>query len=98
MNRTGRVDPLVQQYATDLGAKLRALRKKQGLSQERLGLMVGTKHPRISRIENGRAVPSISDLVKLCRALDVDPHELIDFTPYRLQDYPEQPPKGHAWL
>ena len=35
-------DPLVQQYAFILGENLRQLRKAQGLTQERLGLMIGT--------------------------------------------------------
>ena len=37
-------DPLVQQYAFILGENLRQLRKAQGLTQERLGLMIGTGH------------------------------------------------------
>lgn len=51
-------DPLVQQYAFILGENLRQLRKAQGLTQERLGLMIGTGHSRISNIERGRVVPT----------------------------------------
>lgn len=66
-------DPLVQQYAFILGENLRQLRKAQGLTQERLGLMIGTGHSRISNIERGRVVPSVPDMIKLCRALEADP-------------------------
>lgn len=92
-----RKDPLVQRYASELGANVRRLRKEQGLSQERLGLMVGSKHPRISNIERGRVVLSFPDMVKLCRALDIDPAELIDTTALKLADFPEQQ-DGHAQL
>lgn len=90
-------DPLVQKYASDLGANLRRLRKSQGLSQERLGLMIGSEHPRISNIERGRVIPGFPDVVKLCRALDVDPVELVDISSFHLADYPF-PPDGHAPL
>lgn len=92
-----RRDPLVRQYASTLGANLRRLRKEQGLTQKRLGLMIGTEHPRISNIECGRVVLDFSDVVKLCRALDADPGELIDTAALKLADYPERP-DGHAKL
>lgn len=90
-----RKDPLVQHYARELGANVRRLRKEQGLSQERLGLMIGSKHPRISNIERGCVVLAFPDLVKLCRALDVDPGELIDTAALKLADHPE-PQNDHA--
>ena len=40
---------------------------------------------------------SIPDLVKLSRALDVDPCQLADLAPLKLIDYPEQA-DGHARL
>lgn len=83
-------DPLVQQYAFILGENLRQLRKAQGLTQERLGLMIGTGHSRISNIERGRVVPSVPDMIKLCRALEADPVELVDTAAFKLSDFPEQ--------
>lgn len=90
-----RKDPLVQKYASNFGANLRHLRKAQGLTQERLGLMIGSKHSRISNIENGYVVLSVPDTMKLCRALDVDPSELIDASDLKLTDYPKSS-EGHA--
>ena len=77
-------DPLVQQYAFILGENLRQLRKAQGLTQERLGLMIGTGHSRISNIERGRA-------------LEADPVELVDTAAFKLSDFPERQ-QGHARL
>lgn len=90
-------DPLVQQYAFILGENLRQLRKAQGLTQERLGLMIGTGHSRISNIERGRVVPSVPDMIKLCRALEADPVELVDAAAFKLSDFPERQ-QGHARL
>ena len=73
------------------------LRKAQGLTQERLGLMIGTGHSRISNIERGRVVPSVPDMIKLCRALEADPVELVDTAAFKLSDFPERQ-QGHARL
>ena len=69
----------------------------QGLTQERLGLMIGTGHSRISNIERGRVVPSVPDMIKLCRALEADPVELVDTAAFKLSDFPERQ-QGHARL
>ena len=92
-----RKDPLVRKYASDLGTNLRQIRKDQGLTQKKLGLMIGSEHSRISNIECGYVALSIPDLVKLSRALDVDPCQLADLSPLKLADYPEQA-NGHARL
>lgn len=60
--------------------------------------MVGTKHPRISNLEGGLVDVRLSDIVKLARALDVDPGELLDLAAYKLKDYPLPPPDNHARL
>ncbi len=93
--RMARKDPLSQTYAAMLGANLRRLRKERNLSQGRLGLMMGTQHPRISDIERGRVVIGFDDVAKLCRALEVDPADLIDLPSITLSDHP-LPPERHA--
>ncbi len=90
-------DPLVEACAAELGRNLRAIRRSQNLSQERLGLMVKTKHSRISNIERGLVNPRFSDIVELARALNVGPGELIDFAAFDPADYP-LPPDDHARL
>jgi ribosome-binding protein aMBF1 (putative translation factor) len=46
------------------------VRNKRGLTQKELAKRIGTKQSVISRLESGRANPSISFLKKLAGALD----------------------------
>ena len=92
--RMARKDPLASFHACELGQNLRRLRREQRLTQDRLALMVGTKHPRISDIEFGLVDPSISEIDELARALDVCPNELIDLAAHHPRDFP-LPPRGH---
>ena len=60
----------------DPGERVKALRKKRGLSQEQLGAMVGFSQSKISKIENGNC-DSLSDLKLIARALGVKLEELV---------------------
>lgn len=91
--KMARKDPLVQRLSADLGSRLLEVR---GLSQNTLAEMVGTKHPRISNLEGGLVDVRLSDIVKLARALDVNPGELLDLAAYKLEDYPLPLPDNHA--
>ncbi len=53
-------------------------RIKKGLTQEKLARKIGTKQSVISRLESGRANPSVSFLKKLAQALNT--HLEIKFT------------------
>ena len=59
-----------------IGDKIRALRKRRGLSQEQLGELVGFSQSKISKIENGDW-DSLSDLKLLAAALEVPIEELV---------------------
>ena len=59
-----------------IGDKIRALRKRRGLSQEQLGELVGFSQSKISKIENGDW-DSLSDLRLIARVLEVPIEELI---------------------
>lgn len=59
-----------------LGDKVRNYRRQKGLSQERLGEIVGFSQSKISKIENGDW-DSLSDLRLIARALEVPIEELI---------------------
>ena len=59
-----------------LGDKVRNYRRQKGLSQERLGEIVGFSQSKISQIENGDW-DSLSDLRLIARALEVPIEELI---------------------
>lgn len=94
--KMARKDPLVQRLSADLGSRLLEVRTSEGLSQNTLAEMVGTKHPRISNLEGGLVDVRLSDIVKLARALDVNPGELLDLAAYKLEDYPLPLHDNHA--
>jgi transcriptional regulator with XRE-family HTH domain len=53
----------------DVAAQLRQVRKEQGMTQESLAELVGTKKSNISRLESGRYNPSLDFLVKVAGGL-----------------------------
>ena len=59
-----------------IGDKVRKYRRQKGLSQERLGAMIGFSQSKISKIENGDW-DSLSDLRLIAKALEVPIEELI---------------------
>lgn len=54
-----------------VGMQVRAARKKRGLTQERLGEMVGKTAESISNIERGHVLPPLDTLQGLAQHLDV---------------------------
>ena len=60
----------------DSGKRVKALRKRKGLSQEQLGAIVGFSQSKISKIENGYC-DSLSDLRLIAAALCVRIEELV---------------------
>jgi transcriptional regulator with XRE-family HTH domain len=54
-----------------LGKKIRTIRVTSGLSQEQLGELTGLDRTYISGIERGVRNPSISNVEKIARALNV---------------------------
>lgn len=60
------------------GTKIRRLRDAQGISQTKLGEMVGLKQPAIANIENGTTRLAQADLLKaLARALGVTVNDIV---------------------
>lgn len=62
---------------TEFGRRLRELRLKQGLSQERLGELAGLDRTYVSSAEAGRRNVSLKTICKLAEALGVDPGSLL---------------------
>lgn len=56
----------------NLADALRDLRKASGLSGERLARRCGMSQSKVSRIENGRLLPSVVDVDRMLQALGVD--------------------------
>lgn len=62
---------------TAAGARIRALREREGLSQTDLSARIGIKATTISNWELGQAYPQYSGIRKLCRALHCTADELL---------------------
>lgn len=61
-----------------MGARIKALRKQQGLTQEDLAAASGRAVEAISNIERGRNFPSMGTLLKIAEALRTTVTELIN--------------------
>ncbi len=64
---------------TALGMAVRQRREEQGLSQQRLALMMGSSKSHIWRIETGRVSVGIDDLIRIADALDAQVRDFIAF-------------------
>jgi transcriptional regulator with XRE-family HTH domain len=62
-----------------LGARIKELRKKAGLSQDELSEKIGIDGKYLSRIEVGKRYPSLGTLESIADALRVEMRELFDF-------------------
>ena len=74
-------------YETDLGARVRALRRERGLTLKGLGEKAGLSHPFLSQVERGLARPSVSSVERIAAALDVSVARL--WSPTRVGDTTE---------
>ncbi|WP_159855016.1 helix-turn-helix domain-containing protein [Rathayibacter sp. VKM Ac-2754] len=87
--------------AADIGALVHGLRTARGLSMRALAGTAGVSQPFLSKLENGKLLPSLSTLYALAAALEVPPAELVptvassdDTTPeahLRASDAPNAP-------
>ena len=57
------------EFLSLMGARIRGIREDAGLSQPKLGEMVGIDHGEISRIESGLRCIRIDTLAAFCNAL-----------------------------
>lgn len=69
-----------------VSAAVRDLRRVRNLSQRQLAGRMGVPRTYISKIENGKAMPTLSSLDRLARALQVDISALLRDAPRRHQD------------
>jgi transcriptional regulator with XRE-family HTH domain len=61
----------------DIGSRIRAARKKQNLSQEKLAEMVGVGTTHISHIETGNTKASLKVFIAIINALNLSADELL---------------------
>lgn len=62
-----------------LGKRLRELRKRKGINQEKLAELVNVDPATISNIENGKNYPSMINLENILNVLEISFVEAFDF-------------------
>ena len=60
-----------------IGDRLRELRYSMDLTQEKLGEKADLHYSYIGQVERGDKTPSLKSLIKIARALNISPEELI---------------------
>ncbi len=68
-----------KQYLLFIGKKVRELREKMGISQEKLGEIAGVHRTYVGMIERGEKNITIFNLRRFAEALKVKVRDLIDF-------------------
>jgi len=66
-------DPFIR----DFGARVRELRVERGLTQEKLADLAGMHFTAIGHIERASRSSTLETVLKLAKALQVQPHELL---------------------
>ena len=69
-----------------VAASIRMLRQKSGLSQRQLALRMQVPRTYVSKIENEKAMPTLSSLERLARALEVSMADLLKGSNRSLED------------
>lgn len=62
-----------------LGKRIKELRKRNKLTQEKLAELIGIETVSLCNIENGKYYPSSENLEKIINILKVSPKDLFDF-------------------
>jgi transcriptional regulator with XRE-family HTH domain len=62
-----------------LGKRIKYLREEKGITQEQLAEKVGLSLDFIGKIEVAISKPSVDTLIKIIKALDVEPFEIFKF-------------------
>ena len=74
----------------EFGQKLKKLRKEAGVAQRVLAEKVGVNFTYLSKIENGvMAPPAEGTLVRIARAIECDPYDLIIAARKMPSDFPK---------
>ena len=75
-NRLGRSAKETQSLLK-IGVNIRTLRKQRGYSQEEFADIVGFSRSYYTEIETGKRNISVLNLIKIMKALNVNPNEII---------------------
>lgn len=69
----------MKSFLLKLGARLKAIRKARGLTQESLAEKADLTPQYLSRLESGQQSPSLEAVARLAEALELEVWELFDF-------------------
>lgn len=61
------------------GKKLKELREKRGMTQEELSNLLDIEWQHISRLENGKNLPSCNILISIAKIFDIDIRSLTEY-------------------
>ena len=77
LEKTKRMELHPMADCTNLGKRIRAMRSKKNITQERLGEMIGVGTTHVSHIETGNTMPSMKTFVNIVNALECSADELL---------------------
>lgn len=63
----------------DVGNRIKTLRKKEGLSQEKLAFKAGLDRTYLAGVESGKRNATITSLEKIVNALEISMKDFFDF-------------------
>lgn len=66
-----------------IGRKIRAIRKKSGLTQEQFSEKIGIEPAPLSNIENGKSYPSMQTTLKIFKEFGITPDKFFDCEYYK---------------
>lgn len=66
-------DRIISEQENDVISRLRKEREKARLSQFELAMKAGVSQTMINYIENGDRTPTLTTLLKICNALEINP-------------------------
>jgi transcriptional regulator with XRE-family HTH domain len=69
----------------DFGLRLKELRKKSGLTQEKLAESLGVSYQAVSKWETGAAIPDLSLIIPLAKQFHVSTDDLLGYTDHRAE-------------
>ena len=67
----------VDKTTREFGSRIRAIRKELAMSQEELGDVAGLHRTYIGHLERGEVNPSLINILRVAKALKVDPSSLV---------------------
>ncbi len=71
------MDEQKREITEAVGARIKYLRRMQGISQEELALKAGINPAYFGQVERGLKCPTIDTLCKIAKAMDISPDECL---------------------